>query len=236
MNYSSPLLRYPRYLARKSGILGLLERTSGFSVGSDEKLAKVMFVHIKPGDVVWDVGANHGYYTSKFADAVGESGTVVAFEPHHAIFQSLTSSVGFRKNVQLENSALGDSDGQAELYISAAEGQNYDVLHLATLKDNPHLKSVLKVRVMKGDTYRNAHPSLAPKSIKIDVEGFEHEVLLGLSDTLKSSQLLSVFIEIHFTFLREKGTPNAPNEIVALLKANKFQTKWIGPCHIVASR
>ncbi len=195
-----------------------------------------MFAHIRPGDVVWDVGANHGYYTTKFADAVGESGTVVAFEPVRATFESLTSSVGFRKNVHLENSALGDSDGQADLFVSAAEGPGYDVCHLANIGDNPRLKSVLQVKVVRGDNYRDAHPDLAPTRVKIDVEGFEHEVLLGLSETLKSSRLLSVFIEVHFTFLREKGAPDAPAAMVALLKANKFRTKWAGPCHLVASR
>ncbi|MEP7308710.1 MAG: FkbM family methyltransferase [Acidobacteriota bacterium] len=238
MDYSNPLLRYPRYLARKSGILGLLERTLiKASPGEYEaKLAQIMSAHIRPGDVVWDVGANHGHFTAQFADAVGASGTVVAFEPAQGTFRSLTKAVNFRKNVRLENSALGDSDGTADLYVSAAEGYDYDISHLAVIKDNPQLKSVSQVSVVRGDTYRDAHPNLAPHRIKIDVEGFEYEVLLGLSETLKSSQLLSVFIEVHFTFLREKGTPDAPARIVSLLKADKFLTQWVGPCHLVASR
>ena len=238
MDYSNPLLRYPRYLARKSGILGLLERTSKklSSAGYEERLAQIMFAHICPGDVVWDVGANHGYYTTKFANAVGASGIVVAFEPDHPIFESLTNSIGVRKNVRLENSALGDSDGKAELYVSAEQGCDYDIYQLAPIKDNPQLKSVSQVSVVKGDTYRNAHPELAPNRIKIDVEGFEYEVLLGLSETLKSRQLLSVFIEMHFTCLRERGFPDTPAKIITLLKANGFQTKWAGPCHLVASR
>jgi FkbM family methyltransferase len=238
MNYANPLLRYPRYFARKSGILGVLEWTSRriASSGYEERLAKIMFLHICPGDVVWDVGANHGYYTTKFADAVGESGVVVAFEPAHATFKSLMSSVGMRKNVQLENSALGDSDGQADLYVSAGEGCEYDVCHLVPVKDKTRVKSVSQVNVVKGDSYRNAHPHLTPNRIKIDVEGFEYEVLLGLSATLKSSQLRSIFIEVHFTFLRERGVPEGPARIVALLKANRFHTKWAGPCHLVASR
>jgi hypothetical protein len=58
--------------------------------------------------------------------------------------------------------------------------------------------------LLKGDSYRNTHPDLTPNRIKIDVEGFEYEVLLGLSEALKSSQLCSVFIEVHFHFPERK--------------------------------
>ena len=95
---------------------------------------------------------------------------------------------------------------------------------------------VSQVSVAKGDTYRNANPSFAPNSIKIDVEGFEYEVLSGLSETVTLSQLRSVFIEVHFTFLRERGVPDTPAQIVRFLKDNGFRTKWTGPCHLVASR
>jgi FkbM family methyltransferase len=206
------------------------------SSGYEERFAKIMFDHIRPGDVVWDVGANHGYFTTRFADAVGESGMVVAFEPDRANFDSLTRAIGFRKNVQRENSALGDSDGMADLYVSAEDGCDYDIYQLAPINDNPRLKSVSQVSVLRGDTYRNANPHVAPNRVKIDVEGFEYEVLLGLSDTLKSSQLLSVFIEVHFTCLRERGMADAPAKIITLLKAHKFRTQWAGPCHLVASR
>ncbi|MEO8256946.1 MAG: FkbM family methyltransferase [Acidobacteriota bacterium] len=238
MDYSHPLLQYPRYLARKAGLLTLLERTTKRASfdAYEEKLAKIMFSQIRPGDVVWDVGANHGYYTARFADAVGESGGVVAFEPARATFESLAKSIGGRKNVQLENSALGDVDGKAVLYVSAAADSAFDICHLATTEDDSRLKSASEVRVLKGDTYRNTHPSLAPTRIKIDVEGFEYEVLLGLSETLKSSRLLSVFIEVHFTFLRDRGLPDTPARIKALLQANQFRTAWAGPCHLVASR
>ena len=237
MNYSHPLLRYPRYLARKSGILGFLERTSIYSAGNDEsKFAKVMLSDIHPGDIVWDVGASIGWYTTPFSDAVGDSGMVVAFEPYPTVFESLTKSISSRKNVQLENAALGDFDGEADLYVSRAEGGDYDLFQLAVGQNNPRFKSKVQVAVMKGDTYRAAKPHLAPNKIKIDVEGFEYEVLRGLAETLKSTPHLSLFIEMHFTCMRERGLPDAPAKIVSLLKDNRFQTKWIGPCYMVASK
>ena len=166
MDYSHPLLRYPRYLARKSGILGLFERTSIklFSTGGyEEKLSNIMFSHIRPGDIVWDVGANHGYYTAKFADAVAESGMVVAFEPHPLAFESLTKSLGSLSNVQLENAALGDFDGTADLHISDAEPwQDYKIYHLGATQNKKPTDSIPQVGVRKGDTYRCSQPRLTP--------------------------------------------------------------------------
>jgi FkbM family methyltransferase len=224
-------------LARKSGILGFLERTSIYSAGNDEsKFAKVVLSDIHPGDIVWDVGASIGWYTTPFSDAVGDSGMVVAFEPYPTAFESLTKSISSRKNVQLENAALGDFDGEADLYVSRAEGGDYNLFQLGVGQNNLRSKSKVQVAVMKGDTYRAAKPHLAPNKIKIDVEGFEYEVLRGFAETLKSTPHLSLFIEMHFTCMRERGLPDAPAKIVSLLKDNRFQTKWVGPCYMVASK
>jgi FkbM family methyltransferase len=240
MNYSHPLLRYPRYLARKSGILGLFERTSirmFSSAGYEEKLSRLMLSQIRPGDIVWDVGANHGYYTTKFADAVGKSGMVVAFEPHPMAFESLTTSLGSRTNVRLENAALGDFEGAADLFVSQADdGQDYKIYHLAAAENKKPLNSIPQVRVRTGDAFRSTQPQLAPNHIKIDVEAFEYEVLMGLSETLKTEQLRCIYMEVHFTLLRERGLPDVPAKIADLLKDHRFKVKWVGPCHLSASR
>jgi len=203
--------------------------------GGEERFSKAIFEQISAGDVVWDVGANLGYYTTRFADAVGSAGTVVAFEPYEPIFLLLTNAVGGRKNVELVHCALGDADGHAPFYSSPASGQNYNIFYLGAPKTESRLP-VSQVSVMKGDTFRLAHTGLSPTCVKIDVEGFEYEVLLGMTESLKSSQLRSLFIEVHFTLLKERGVPDAPRKIVALLRANGFRTRWTGPCHLVASR
>jgi FkbM family methyltransferase len=214
----------------------LLERSFRLSAGDEGKFSRAMFAQIRPGEVVWDVGANHGHYTSRFADAVGDSGTIVAFEPAEATFESLMKRSAGRGNVHCENAALGDFDGQADFFVSTGTGSEYDIGHLAMVKGQGRVKTVSQVRVLKGDTYCAREPQLAPHRIKIDVEGYEYEVLLGLSETLKSSRLLSVFIEVHFTFLRDRGLGDAPAKMVALLRAHAFRPRWAGPCHLVASR
>ena len=61
--------------------------------------------------------------------------------------------------------------------------------------------------------------------LKIDVEGFEYEVLLGCNDTLKKNKIKKIIIELHPSYLESKGD----NEklIHMFLKEHGFKTKKI---------
>jgi predicted O-methyltransferase YrrM len=71
---------------------------------------------IKPGDIVYDVGANIGYTTLLFSHAVGATGTVIAFEPAPRIFRLLTRSLASMENVECLNLAVSSTEGEASFY------------------------------------------------------------------------------------------------------------------------
>jgi hypothetical protein len=75
-----------------------------------------------------------------------------------------------------------------------------------------------------------------PNVIKVDVEGFEEEVLTGLSETLKSSELRSVLVEVHFMKLENRGRMDAPTRIEKLLRDKSFKTRWVDASHLLATR
>src|SRR5439155_7240762 len=64
---------------------------------------------LKPGDVVWDVGANVGMYAMLIARAVGPAGRVCAFEPSRACFGRLQENIDRNRasNVTAFRLALG---------------------------------------------------------------------------------------------------------------------------------
>ena len=76
----------------------------------------------------------------------------------------------------------------------------------------------------------------APNAIKIDVEGFECEVLEGLDEHLKQSILRIIGIEVHFGLLKARGLSQAPKQIEELLIERGFNVKWTDASHIVAVR
>ena len=142
------------------------------------KLLKI----IKPGDICWDVGANIGFYTCLLASLVEDSGAIVAFEPAARTCGYLNENVSLNQftNVTVINKGLGDKQEQRSLYYSEAglaEGT-------ASLKYADGRAASERVTL---DTIDNLTPELPiPDFIKIDVEGYQLEVLRGAEDCLKT--------------------------------------------------
>lgn len=229
MDYSNPfLLRVRFFLGRKLKVLRpivrLVRRLQGYNYEAafDTALIKC----ISASDTVWDVGANEGYYTAKFSNKVA-SGTVVAFEPSPRTFALLQKKFEQFPNVRLENVALADRNGEASFFVSDSSVE--DSLFNRAASTNTEVK----VRTARGDSWVSHFP---PNVIKIDVEGFELDVLKGMEDVLVSPQMRHVFIEVHFSILADRGQPGAPKEIVQRLERTGFSVEWLGPSHLVGHR
>ena len=233
MDYSHPALLWLRRRGQNLGVLRPFVRAyrKAFTIRYEQKFDEIMLSQIGLGDVVWDIGANVGYFTEKFAAAVGPSGSIIAFEPAPGTFEELQKSRGARGNIRLENLALADFDGEADFHV-APEGADPTNGLFSTRLD----AVTRKVKVSRGDTYRSTHLDMTPDRIKIDVEGYEYEVLKGLQETLKLDQLRSIFIEVHFFVLTERGMPEAPTKIADILRESGFGVEWADSGHIIASR
>lgn len=142
------------------------------------KLLKI----IKPEDICWDIGANIGFYTCLLASRVEETGAVVAFEPALRTCGYLSENVSLNQftNVTVVNKGLSDSVEQRHLYYTEAglaEGT-------ASLKYANGRAASERVTL---DTIDNLIGELpVPDFIKIDVEGYQLEVLRGGEHCLKT--------------------------------------------------
>ena len=190
-----------------------------------------MMETIHNGDVVWDVGANVGFYTKKFAAAVGPAGAVVAFEPAERTVALLKNNCSGHPNIICESIALSDSSRDRWFRDSTIEG---DPCNGLTDTESPN---AIRISVRSGDDLvaDDRHPF--PLAIKIDVEGFEIEVINGLKGRVLPDRRLSrLFVEIHFHELDKRGIPNAPKDIVRTLESFGFLVRWADPSHIIATR
>lgn len=149
---------------------------------------------LEQGDAFIDVGANKGEFAIHAALAVGEKGKVVAFEPEPENCKWIRKSIDKSKtnNIVLEEAANGEEDGSLNLFIGEKSGWHSLVPNEQNLK-----KESISVKVYSLDRYLEMNHIQNLKVIKIDVEGFEKEVLLGAHKTLSQHENLVLLIDIH---------------------------------------
>lgn len=233
-----PAARRMRGIARRLGLTKLVGRALQ-TQSYEERFATTMLAAIRPGDIVWDVGANQGYYTALFSNLVGPTGHVVAFEPTGTTFATLREAVADRANVTLVNVGLSNRDGSAEILVGADELAATSRITSGS-EHHPHRSPDASrrqgIRLQRADTLLEAAHIPEPTVIKIDVEGHEWNVLEGLGERLRERSLRRVLIEVHFSILDADERSEDVDLIVAALRGSGFAIEWTDPSHINASR
>ena len=143
---------------------------------------------LREGDLFVDVGANIGSYTVLAAGACNAD--VIAFEPVPATFGHLQDNInlnGLAGRVRARGIGLAAYAG-ALCFTSALDSVNHVI-------PEERCKELGGVRVPV-ETLDAALAGESPTVIKIDVEGYEAEVLKGGSATLRSAGLLAVVVEL----------------------------------------
>lgn len=141
---------------------------------------------LRPDDVVLEVGANVGYYALIEARLCRK---VYAAEPHPGNFQRLNENIALNdlENVETFNIAFGPAD--APVHLQCSDHSNWHSCRGA----EPEGAGTIEIPGYRIDSFM---ADKAPASfMKMDVEGFEVEVLRGAEETLR--RLRSIFLELH---------------------------------------
>ena len=163
------------------------------SVGGEPVVLEWLSESVKPGDCVYDIGANTGFYTILAAKLVGPTGRVVAFEPEGQNFARLQSNVQVNglANVIACPFAVSDRVGSALMRLhsqDAGEGAH------AIVGDGGNWRVFLLTLDGAVDLFGLPWPT----HLKIDVEGHEEAVLRGMARCLQSETLCTVVVEAHY--------------------------------------
>lgn len=146
---------------------------------------------IKPDYVCFDVGANIGIYSAVFSYMSGNSASVHSFEPVNHIRDRLKSNLklnGFT-DVNVNEFALGEREETIEMYQvkeGVFRGGTSSFLmndNVKVMGEDKFIKCPVSVRLM--DSYVESKSLTRLDFIKIDVEGFEWNVLNGARETVK---------------------------------------------------
>jgi FkbM family methyltransferase len=154
-----------------------------FTGDYDRKIAWLCRKLLRPGDTAIDVGANLGVITLAMAKFVGPFGRVHCFEPNPKMQNLLRQSIDrSHQNITLHKIALGAADAELELHIPP---DNIGAGSFVSYRETPDAETV-KCQVRRLADIIEAEGITDIRLVKIDVEGFENEVLLGSGDLLSS--------------------------------------------------
>lgn len=189
------------------------------SFGNEQVLLERLVSMLRPGDVVYDIGANMGLYAVFLGQAVGAQGQVIAFEPEAHYCERLLGNAALNRihNVRVFCLALGDYSHESKLLPSK---RGTAAPRLAELPPAGGWgRPQHKVQVVEGDRLVEIENLSPPRAVKIDVEGYEYAVIRGLRRTLSNPLCEIVCCEIHPGLLPE-GL--GPEEVLEILKSCGF--------------
>lgn len=148
--------------------------------GYEPEVQDLILRTLRPGGVFIDVGANIGTFTIPAAKHVGPSGRVIAIEPSPDVFKILEKNVALNStgNVQLICAAAGASDDDANFYPAPVD-------HFGMGSRAPQFNAApITVRSVTLDSIVKELNLTSVDALKIDVEGFELDVLKGAIELL----------------------------------------------------
>jgi len=132
--------------------------------------------NLKPGDIVFDIGAHIGLFSVVASRLVGETGKVYAFEPTpftRGVLGKVIKLNGCDHNVEIRTEAVSEKKGTAYFFDTGTEVSNAN-----SLIETSRSKKKLEVPVTSVDEFV-AERGLLVNCLKVDVEGAELQVLRG---------------------------------------------------------
>jgi len=170
---------------------------------------------------ILDIGANEGQFAEKFVALFPEA-TFICFEPLAEPLQKLKERFKDRNNFQFHQLALGNETGKNKIFRNEYSPsssllpmkKNHKEAFTFTEKDFEE-----EIEIKKLDEILNENDIAKPYLVKIDVQGFEIEVIKGGQNIISNAEM--IILETSFVQLYE-GAPLF-DDIYELLKSLSFE-------------
>lgn len=148
----------------------------------EDYILDLIATHLPQNGVFFDIGANIGHHSLFAAAHLENKGTVYAFEPVPNLYAQFRKSAELNKfsNIQIYNYACGNSENIQSIAV------NNKNLGQSSLIEMESAQKSISIQVKKLD---DVFPNIPVINVmKIDVEGFEYEVLLGASNVIAKTK------------------------------------------------
>jgi len=160
---------------------------------------QLMSSFLRPGQTIVDAGANVGYLTLFFARSTGANGEVYAFEPNPIVFPLLARNGASFPQIKAMNRGLSFESVESTLFLAGSDhsvgsfSAKYPASHVF-YQETGELRTA-QVHLVHGDQFLTEQGVNKIDILKIDVEGWELNVLRGLEKTIAQSPCITIFCE-----------------------------------------
>jgi FkbM family methyltransferase len=187
--------------------------------GYEPVMVRTIRTLLEPGDTFLDAGANEGFFSILASKCVGDTGRVISIEPQSRLQGILYRNIKENNcsNIQVYQRAISDSVGIAELSLTPdvnsgssglVRGTSYrletELVPQMTLHGFLKTLSVTRIKLMK-----------------MDIESFEYEAVLGSKDLFQGEFIKHIALELHPDMLAKRGKSQA--EILGFLEASGYK-------------
>lgn len=175
---------------------------------------------IRPGDVIFDPGANIGYFAAVCLGLVGATGHVYSFEPSNTAFAYLTRNNPPPRpaNWTLEHAALSDHSGNMVFYDTPRVISRGFACLAGVFEPKDRIPHPIAVFALDDYCARRNIPRIT--FLKLDIEGSELAALHGARQLLDDRAIDAILVE---TSLEPHLRPNA-EAIDVLLRSAGFRS------------
>jgi FkbM family methyltransferase len=164
---------------------------------------------IKKDNICLDIGANEGYFSMLMSKLVGENGKVYAFEPQTRLLPILFKNINQNGLFNCTICNIGVGDGRSKKKISLFPSNNNAASSI--VRPYKFFNRTEEIYIFDIDYILGKLNTNKVDFVKIDVEGYEYEVVHGMSQSLSEKRIGTILLDYHATILKERGI--APLEI-----------------------
>lgn len=171
----------------------------------EDFITKAWLKVLKGESVVFDVGANFGYFGVLAAHGINrKKSKVIFFEPNPHLLPYIHKTLStnwLNENAVVENLGVADKPGEFELNILkdyVGSSTMHSLAHLSAYAEEKmqlEVAETVPVKTVTIDDYCADHNIKAIDLIKIDIEGFEEKAYDGMRGMVKKSPNMIMFLE-----------------------------------------
>lgn len=152
-----------------------------------------------------DIGANIGYYVMLEKKILGNTGRIIAIEPSPENFKYLSKNIRRHdsSNIEIHNIAAGNVSGTLNFLMYKDESNSGHIISDDEIKNTSG--KVIQVPVKPIDILVKELNLKKLDFLRMDVEGYEYEILKGMLKTLEEFRPI-IQIEIHRSIMGKENT------------------------------